>query len=95
MKKITLLFLLIATSIVLTSGETYAAWDSTTANTSATITFSNPLTVTLPKDYDVTTSQAVIGSIETESKDYNVTTSQAVIGSIETASDDVTVCGIR
>lgn len=46
MKKSTLLSLATAGAIVATSAFTFAAWDTTTAESTGTVTFSNPVTVT-------------------------------------------------
>ena len=75
MKKSTLLSLLTATSIAVTTAGTYAAWDSTVASTTEAITFRNPVTITVNSEYTLTESQGSLGTLPTASGDVEFTVS--------------------
>ena len=75
MKKSTLLSLLTAASIVVTTAGTYAAWDSIEASTTEEITFRNPVTVTVNSDYILTENPGSLGEIPTASGDVVFTVS--------------------
>lgn len=75
MKKSTLLSLLTATSIVLTTAGTYAAWDSVQASTTEDVTFRNPVTVTVNSDYELTEKDASLGKTPTVTGDVSFTIS--------------------
>lgn len=67
MKKSKVLSLLTAIAIVVTTSVTYAAWDSLTDETSANITFRNPVTVTVEPSYTLVETAAVLNTTPTAS----------------------------
>ena len=75
MKKSKLLSLLTAAAIVITTGATYAVWDSVTDDTTATVTFRNPVTVTVNPSYTLSQDAAVLNVTPTASGTVNFTVS--------------------
>ena len=76
MKKSKLLSLLTAAAIVITTGATYAVWDSVTDDTTATVTFRKPVTVTVGDSYTLTaTGNDTLGSDPQASGTVNFTVS--------------------
>ena len=75
MKKSKLLSLLTATAIVITTGATYAVWDSVTDDTTATVTFRNPVTVTVSPSYTLSQDPAALNVTPTASGTVNFTVS--------------------
>lgn len=65
MKKSTLLSFATAGAIVVTSAGTYAAWDSLTDETTANITFRNPVTVTVNPSYTLGETVSELGTLPT------------------------------
>ena len=75
MKKSKLLSLLTAAAIVITTGATYAVWDSVTDDTTATVTFRNPVTITVDTTYTLSQDAAVLNVTPTASGTVNFTVS--------------------
>ena len=67
MKKSTLLSLLTAGSIVLTSAGTYAAWDKTSANDSTTVAFRTPVTISVTDNVSLSKDQGTLKELPTVS----------------------------
>ena len=67
MKKSTLLSFATAGAIVVTSAGTYAAWDTLTDDTTADITFRNPVTVTVNPTYELTEASSALDTLPTAS----------------------------
>lgn len=65
MKKSTLLSFATAGAIVVTSAGTYAAWDSLTDETTANITFRNPVTVTVDSSYTLEEATSTLDTLPT------------------------------
>lgn len=63
MKKSTLLSFATAGAIVVTSAGTYAAWDTLTGTTESTITFRNPVTITVDSEYDLNETSATLNTL--------------------------------
>ena len=75
MKKSKLLSLLTAAAIVITTGATYAVWDSVTDDTTATVTFRNPVTITVNPSYTLSQDTSVLNTTPTASGTVNFTVS--------------------
>lgn len=67
MKKYKLLSLLTAIAIVITTTCTYAAWDSLSAETDGSVTFRNPVTVTVNQNYTLEQESAELDKTPTAS----------------------------
>ena len=67
MKKGTLLSFLTAIAIVVTTAGTYALWDSLTDDTTANVTFRNPVTITVASSYTLDESSDELGTLPTAS----------------------------
>lgn len=77
MKKNTLLSLLTATSVIITTAGTYAVWDTLTAETTESITFRNPVTITVNPEYTLTETLASLGKTPSASGDVSFTVSDS------------------
>ena len=75
MKKSKLLSLLTAIAIVITTSGTYAVWDSVTDDTTATVTFRNPVTITVNPSYTLSQDTSVLNTTPTASGTVNFTVS--------------------
>ena len=71
MKKSKLLSLLTAAAIVITTSGTYAVWDSVTDDTTATVTFRNPVTITVDTSYTLSQEPSVLNTTPTASGTVN------------------------
>lgn len=63
MKKNTILSFATAGAIIATSAGTYAAWDSLVDDTSDTITFRNPVTVTVEESYTLAETPSTLDTL--------------------------------
>ena len=77
MKKSTLLSLLTAAAVIVTTAGTYAVWDTLTASTTESITFRNPVTVQVNPEYTLTETAASLGVDPSASGDVTFTVSDA------------------
>ena len=77
MKKSTLLSLLTAATVIITTAGTYAVWDSLTDSTTESITFRNPVTVQVNPEYTLTETAASLGVDPSASGDVTFTVSDA------------------
>ena len=75
MKKSTLLSLLTAAAVIVTTAGTYAVWDTLTASTTESITFRNPVTVQVNPEYTLTETAASLGVDPSASGDVTFTVS--------------------
>lgn len=73
MKKGKLLSLLTAIAIVITTTGTYAVWDSLTDETSSTVTFRNPVTITVDSSYTLEEAPSELNTLPTASGTVNFT----------------------
>ena len=75
MKKSTLISLLTAATVIITTAGTYAVWDSLTDSTTESITFRNPVTVEVSPEYTLTEAAASLGVDPSASGDVTFTVS--------------------
>lgn len=75
MKKSKILSILTAIAIVITTSVTYAAWDSLIDDTSADITFRNPVTITVDPSYTLVESLGELNITPSASGTVNFTVS--------------------
>lgn len=75
MKKSTLLSLLTTAAIIITTAGTYATWDVIEDDTSAKITFRNPVTVNVAESYKLTQSDPTFKETPSATGDVNFTVS--------------------
>lgn len=92
MKKSTLLSLLTAGTIVVTSVGTYAAWDQTQASTTASVKFRSPVTVNVGTELSLIEKSSDLGTIPsaTGSVTFNVDTGN---GQVDTMTITPTITG--
>lgn len=69
MKKSTLLSLLTTAAIITTTAGTYATWDKLNAKTTSTISFREPVKVTVNQTYNLTESEAAFKQTPSASGD--------------------------
>lgn len=75
MKKYKVLSLLTAVAIVITTTFTYAVWDSLIDETSSTVTFRNPVTITVDSNYTLEEAPGELDTVPTASGTVNFTVS--------------------
>lgn len=75
MKKYKVLSLLTAAAIVITTTFTYAVWDSLIDETSSTVTFRNPVTITVDSNYTLEEAPGELDTVPTASGTVNFTVS--------------------